>query len=96
MDNNARQINILLHNLVVVRAHIYTIGGYAANMGTPENDRKERLKATPNGRSPLKRLAIRPYLACALFSVAFSHFRYRFGTGVAHIQAFVPTPELVE
>ena len=74
MDNSMRQFNILSHNLVVGRAHIYTSGGCAANMGTPLTDRKTALKNAPNGRSPLNRLAIRPYLGARTFQLLFRIF----------------------
>ncbi len=65
------RISILFHNLVVGRAHIHTSGGFAVNMGTPSNDRKDALKNAPNGRSPLNRLAIRPYLGARAFQLLF-------------------------
>ena len=85
MDNSMRQFNILSHNLVVGRAHIYTSGGFAANMGTP---RKRAVAAEPLGAPPIFRRAC--------FSVALSHFGYRLGANVAHIQALVPATELVK
>lgn len=95
MDNNILQFSILSHNLVVGRAHMYTSGGYAANMGTPRK-RPKRTESNAEWAVAAKPLSDPPISRRACFSVALSHFRYRFGANVAHIQAFVPAAELIE
>jgi len=96
MDNKIRQNNVLSHNLVVGRAHIYTSGGFAANMGTPRKRAKRRTEKRAGWAVAAKPLGDPPISRRACFSVALSHFDYRFGTDIAHIQAFVPAAELIK